>query len=97
MNLHENKNNILRDYTETEMEGIFLVGDLLKDTHLKFRKITEYYKNVESTDVDCDSADSVFNGKVFKRDTRDFSKVNRCQLRRVNNFEQDVIEVIGKH
>ena len=42
-NLHEIKNEILQDYDGTfEMVGTLLVGDQLRQTHVRFRNISDF-------------------------------------------------------
>ena len=42
-NLHEIKNEILEDYVgEFEMVGRIKIGDRIRETHIRFRSITEY-------------------------------------------------------
>ena len=97
MNLHGIKNNIVRDYTETEMEGKFLVGDHLKVLILNLERSLNITKM--STRLMCIMiAQNLFLPARFLNWIHAIlKKVNGCQHRNVISFEQDVIEVIGKN
>ena len=74
-NLHEIKNEILQDYDGTfEMVGSLLVGDQLRQTHIRFRNMIDFENYINSIDQDYDSDDSVFNGYIYKINTPQFNK-----------------------
>ena len=65
-NLHEIKHEILIDYTgEFEMVGNLKVGDQIRQTHIRFRNITDYEAYVNSIDQDYDSEDAIFNVYIY--------------------------------
>ena len=77
-NLHEIKQEILLDYTgEFEMVGNLKVGDQIRQTHTRFRKMDDFEAYINSIDQDYDSDDSIFNGYIYEINTPQFNKVNR--------------------
>ena len=76
--LHEIKNEILVDYTsEFEMVGNLKVGDQVKQTHIRFRKISDYESYINATDEGYDAEDAIFNGYIDELDTPQFNKIKR--------------------
>ena len=62
-NLHEIKNEILQDYEGVfEMIGNLKIGDQIRQTHIRFRNISDYEAYINSIDQDYDSDDCIFNG-----------------------------------
>ena len=95
-NLHDLKNEILQDYDGTfEMIGTILVGDQLRQTHIRFRKMIDFESYIKSIDQDYDSDDSIFNGYIYKIDTPIFNKVNRSQYGNGCDFKHEFIEYRG--
>ena len=78
--LHEIKQEKLQDYTgEFEMVGILKVGDKVRQTHLRFRNITDYEAYINAIDERYEAEDAFFNGYIYKLNTPQFSLVNRSQ------------------
>ena len=97
-NLHEIKNEILLDYYGTfEMVGNLIVGDQIKQTHIRFRNMNDYEAYINSIDQDYDSDDSIFNGYIYKIDTPQFKKVNRSQYGNGCTFDKIIIEYQGNN
>ena len=79
-NLHEIKQEILEDYEgEFEMVGNLKIGDQIRQTHIRFRNITDYEAYINSIDEGYDADDCIFNGYIYKIDTPQFNKVNSSQ------------------
>ena len=73
-NLHEIKQKILVNYTgEFEMVGKLRVGDQIRETHIRFRIITDYESYINAIDKGYDAEDAIFNGYVYKIETPQFS------------------------
>ena len=97
-NLHEIKNEILVDYEGVfEMVGNLKVGDQIRQTHIRFRNISDYEAYINSIDQDYDSDDSIFNGCIYKVDTPQFNKVNRSQYGNGCSFDKIIIEYRGNN
>ena len=97
-NLHEIKNEILQDYDGTfEVVGTLLVGDQLRQTHIKFRKVIVFESYINSIDQDYDSDDAIFNGYIYKIDTPIYNKVNRSQYGNGCDFKHEIIEYRGNN
>ena len=62
-NSHEIKQEILVDYTgEFEMIGRLKIADHIRETHIRFRNITDYEAYINSIDQDYESEDAIFIG-----------------------------------
>ena len=69
-NLHEIENAILLDYTgDFEMVSTLKVGDQTRQTHIRFRNVTEYETNINVFDQVYESEDAIFKGYLYKVDT----------------------------
>ena len=92
-NLHENKQEILQDYVgEFEMIGNMKVGDQIRQTHIRFRNISDYEAYINSIDEGYDPDDCIFNGYIYKLNTPQFNKVNRSQYGIGCSFDKIIIE-----
>ena len=97
-NLHEIKNEILLDYDGTfEMVGNLIVGDQIRQTHIRFRNMNDYEAFINSIDQDYDSDDSIFIGYIYKIDTPQFNKVNRSHYGNGCNFDKIIVEYHGNN
>ena len=97
-NLHEIKQEILENYEGVfEMVGNLKIGDQIRQTHIRFRNIDDFEAYINSIDQDYDSDDSIFNGYNYKRDTRQFNKVNRSQYGNGCSFDKIIIEYRGNN
>ena len=92
-NLHEIKNELLRDYVDAfEMVGNLKVGDQIRQTHSRFRNVDDYESFINSIDQDCDPEAAIFNGYIYKYNTPQFKKVNSSQYGKGCDFKHEVIE-----
>ena len=97
-NLHEIKNEILQDYDGTfEMIGTLIVGDQLRQTHIRFRKMIDFETYINSIDEGYDADDSIFNGYIYKINTPQFNKVNRSQYGNGCSFDKIIVEYCGNN
>ena len=97
-NLHEIKNEVLLDYNgEFEMIGNLKIGELVRETHIRFRNMSDFENYINSIDQDYDSDDSIFNGRIYKINTPIFKKVNRSQYGNGCNFKHEIIEYKGNN
>ena len=97
-NLHEIKNEILQDYDGTfEMIGTLIVGDQLRQTHIRFGKMIDFENYINSNDQDYDSDDGIFNGYIYKINTPIFNKVKRSQYGNGCDFKHGFVEYRGNN
>ena len=62
---HQNKDELSKDDTsDFEMVGILVIGENLKNTHIRFRIFNDYESFSFSTDDGYDSSDAIFNGYI---------------------------------
>ena len=97
-NLHEIKQEILQDYEgEFEMVGNLKVGDQIRQTHIRFRNISDYEAYINSIDEEYDADDCILNGYIYKLNTPQFNKVNRGQYGNGCSFDKIIIEYRGNN
>ena len=97
-NLHEIKNEILQDYDGTfEMVGTLIVGDQLRQTHIRFRNMIDFETYINSIDEGYDADDSIFNGYIYKINTPKFNKVKRSEFGNGCDFKHEIIEYRGNN
>ena len=97
-NLHEIKHEILLDYEgEFELVGNLKVGDQIRETRTRFRNINDYEAYINTIDQDYDSEDTIFDGYIYKLNTRQFKKVNRSQYGNCCSFDKIIIEYRGNN
>ena len=97
-NLHEIKNEILQDYDGTfEMVGTLIVGDQLRQTHIRFRNMIDFETYINSIDEGYDANDSIFNGYIYKIITPEFNTVNRSQYGNGCSFDKIIVEYCGNN
>ena len=97
-NLHEIKNEILQDYDGTfEMVGILIVGDQLRQTHIRFRNMIDFETYIKSIDDGYDADDSIFNGYIYKINTPKINKVKRSDFGNGCDFKHEIIEYRGNN
>ena len=78
------------------MVEILLVGDQLRQTHIRFRNMIDFETYINSIDENYDS-DSIFKGYIYKIDTPQFNKVNRSQYGNGCDFKHEIIEYREKN
>ena len=97
-NLHEIKQEILQDYEgEFEMVGTLKIGDRIRQTHIRFRNISDYEAYINSIDEGYDAEDAIFNGYIYKINTPQFNKVNRSQYGNGCSFDKIIVEYRGNN
>ena len=97
-NLHEIKQEILRDYNgEFEMVGNLKVGDQIRQTHIRFRNMDDFESYINSIDEGYDADDCIFNGYIYKLNTPQFNKVNRSQNGNGCSFHKIIVEYLGNN
>ena len=95
-NLHELKNETLVDYVgEFEMDGNSNIGAQIRRTVTRFENMDKFEAYITSIDQEYDSEDAIFNGYIYKLDTPQFKKVNRCQYGNGCDFKHEFIEYRG--
>ena len=91
--LHEIQNEIMRDYEgDFEMVGDLKIGDQIRKTHIRFRKIDDYEPYMNAVHQDYESQDDIFNGFIYKKYTPQFNKVNKSQYANGCNFKHEITE-----
>ena len=99
LNLHENKNEILENYTgDFELIGSMLVGEIEQKTNIRFKNVDDF--EIYSIAIDnsgYDSDDVFFTGWLYKLNTLEFKKVNRSQYGRGTDFKQDITDYIANN
>ena len=73
------------------------VGDQIRQTHIRFRNISDYEAYINAIDQDYDSEDAIFNGYIYKIDTPQFKKINRSQYGNGCSFDKKIIEYRGNN
>ena len=97
-NLNETKHEILEDYTgELEMVGNLKVGDQNRQTHIRFRNVSDYEAYINAIDEGYDAEDAIFKGYIYKIDTPQFNKVNRSQYGNGCSFDKIIIDYRGNN
>ena len=97
-NLHEIKAEIFLDHSDQfEMVGILKVGEQIRQTHIRFRNISDYEAYINSIDQEYDSEDCIFNGYIYKIDTPQFIKINRSQYGNGCSFDKKIVEYRGNN
>ena len=74
------------------MVGNIKIGDQIRQTHIRFRNITDYETYINAIDQDYDLEDAIFNGYIYKINTPQFKKVNRSQCGNGCSFDKKNIE-----
>ena len=59
------------------MVGTLIVGDQLRQTHIRFRNMIDFETYINGIDEGYDADDSIFNGYIYKINTPKFNKVKR--------------------
>ena len=74
------------------MVGSLKVGDQIRQTHYRVRKITDYEAYISSNDEGYDAEEAIFNGYFYKINTPQFILVNRSQFGIGCDFKHEIIE-----
>ena len=92
-NKHEIKQERIEDFFgEFEMVGNLKVGDQIRQTHFRFRNISDYESYINAIDQDYESEDAIFKGYIDKIDTPQFNPVKKSQYGSGCNFKHGIIE-----
>ena len=69
LNLHENKTEILDDYTgDFGLLGSMLIGEIEQKTNIRFQNVNDFESYVVAIDnTDYDGDDDVFTGRLYKK------------------------------
>ena len=96
--LHEIKLEILLDYTgEFEMVGNLKIGDQIRQTHIRFRNISDCAAFIISIDEGYDAEDAICNGCLFNINTAQFNLVNRSQYGNGCDFKLKLLNIVAKN
>ena len=96
--LNEIGNEILIDYTsEFEMVGKLSIGDQLRTTDIRFRKMDDFKSYINAIDKNYEYDDAIFKGYIYKTDTPQFKLVNRSQYGNGCDFKHEIIEYRGQN
>ena len=79
------------------MVGNLIVGDQIRQTHIRFRNMNDYEAYINSIDQDYDSGDSIFSGYIYKINTPQFKKINRSQYGNGCSFDKIIIDYQGNN
>ena len=97
-NLNEIRNERLVDYSgECEMVCSSKVGDQNRQTHIRFRNLTDYEAYINSFDEVYDAEDAIFKCFLYKIITSEFNLVDRSQYGNACDFKHETIEYRGKN
>ena len=80
-----------------EMVGNIKNGDEIRQTHKRFRKITDCESYINATDQDYESEDAIFSGCFYKTDTPQIKLGKKCQYGNGCNFKHEIIEYRGNN
>ena len=77
------------------MVGTLIVGDHVRNTHIRFKKMIDFETYINKIDYGHVADDSFFNGYIYKINTPQFNKVNRSQYGNGCDFKHEIIEYQG--
>ena len=98
LNLHEIKNEILKDYTsDFELNGKMIIGPVDYKTNIRFKNMDDFERYINAIDVDYDSEDVTFTGYVFKLTTPQFKVVKISAYGIGTNYMQEIVEHHGQN
>ena len=90
--IHEIENKSSKSYGgKFEMVGKESSGDLVRETHIGFRSISDYEHYINAIDQNYDSEDAIFNGYIYKMDTPLFNKLNRSRYGIRCEFKHEIV------
>ena len=98
LNLHEIKNEILKDYTgDFELIGKMIIGFVEHKTNIRFKNMDDFERYINAINIDYDSEDVIFTGYVYKLNTPQFKVVKRSAYGRGTNYMQEIVEYHGQN
>ena len=74
------------------MLGNLKVGDQIRQTNIRFRKMDDFEAYFNAIDVGYGAEDAIFKRYFYKLNTPQFKKVNRSQYGNGCDFKQEIIE-----
>ena len=74
------------------MFGRLKIDDQIRQSHIRFRNITDYEAYINSIDEGYDAENSVFNGYKYKINTPQFNSANRSQFGNGCDFKHEIFE-----
>ena len=97
LNLHENKNEILQDYTgDFGLNGLMIIGPIEHKTNIRFKKMNDFGIYINAINIDYDSEDVTFTGYIYILNTPQFKVVERSVYGKVTNYMQEIVEYHGQ-
>ena len=97
LNLHEIKNEILKDYTgDFELKGLMNIGHNELETNSRFKDIDHFERYIITIDVDYDSEDIIFTGYIYKLKTPQFNDVQGSAYGKRTNIMQKIVDYHGQ-
>ena len=72
--------------------GRLKVGNQVRQTHIRFRKIDDYESYINAIDERDDAEDAILKGFFYKLNTPQFNTVNRSQFGNGCNFKQQIMK-----
>ena len=79
------------------MVGNLKVGDQIRKTKIRFRKMDDSEAYINAIDEGYDAEDAIFNGHIHKINTPQLNKVNRSQYGNGCDFKHEIIEYRGNN
>ena len=73
------------------------IGDHIRQTHFRFRKITDSEHFNNAIDQDYESEDAIFNGCIYQLNTPQFNVVNISRYGNGCDFKHQFIEYCGNN
>ena len=97
LNLHEIKNEILKDYTgDFELNGKMNIGPIEHKTNIRFKSMDDFETYMNAIDIDYDSEDVTFTGYLYNLHTPQFNVAKRSAYGKGTNYMQEIVEYHGK-
>ena len=98
LNLHEIKNEILRDDRgDFELNRLVIIGPIEHKTIIRFKKLNEFESYINAIDIDYSSEDLTFTGHVYKLNTPQFNIVKRSVYAKGTIYMQKFVEYRGQN
>ena len=98
LNLHENENEILQDYTgDFELYGLMIMGHVQYEASIRFKKMDHFESYINAIDIDYDSEDVNFTGYIYKVNTTQFNVVKQSAYSKGTHYKQEIVEKHGQN
>ena len=79
------------------MVGNLIVGDQIRQTNIRLRKMDDFEAYFNAIDEGYVAEDAIFNGHIQKINSPHFNKVNRSQYGNGCDFKHEIIEYRGNN